>query len=151
MEQLPPRAFETMLIDLLNLERELHYPLEGESMLPTLPPGSLLTIKPLIGSPAVGDILVFSRSDQLVAHRLIRVVVGFNHTRWIVTQGDNCVRPDPAQQFDCVIGYVVSATYHGRVIWPVANQSIRRWRWIVRAYLLAAKRRARRLTQRRRL
>lgn len=145
---IPFLALETLLIDLLNREGELHHPLLGESMHPTLPSGSLLTIKPLRGEPAVGDILVFVWADQLVAHRLIRVVAGSHHTRRIITQGDNCLLPDPVRPPNRIIGRVCSATYGGCVIWSSDVHAYRRWRWIVRAYILAAKRRVARLMQR---
>lgn len=138
---IPSLGLETLLIDLLNRTGELHHPLLGESMRPTLPSGSLLTVKPLTGGPAVGDILVFVWADQLVAHRLVRVATGVKHTRWIITQGDNCVLPDPVRPPSHIIGRVCSATYGGRVIWSSDDHPYRHWRWILRAYLLAAKRR----------
>ena len=148
---IPSLALESLLIDLLNREGELHHPLLGESMHPTLPSGSLLTVRPLINQPALGDILVFVWTGQLVAHRLIRVESGVNHTRRIITQGDNCVRPDPVRSLDRVIGRVSLATNGERVIWSVGFQPYGRWRWILRAYLLAARRQMGRLIQRSRL
>ncbi len=142
---IPPLALETLLVDLLDQKGGLQHLLVGESMHPTLPSGSLLIVKPLTGEPAAGDVLVFVWADQLVAHRLI-----VNHRQRMITQGDNCALPDPILPPDHIIGQVCSATHGDRVIWSLDDHPYWRWRWIIRAYILAAKRRVRRLIQRRR-
>ncbi len=136
---IPSDVLEALLVDLLDQQGELHYPLVGQSMQPTIPADSFLTVEPLTAEPVAGDLLVFVWAGQLVAHRLIRKVKGIKGERWI-TQGDNCPIPDPVLTPDRVIGRVCAATYRGQSIWSSANQTVWRWRWIIRYYVLATKR-----------
>lgn len=145
---IPSDVLEALLVDLLNQQGELHYPLIGQSMQPTIPADSLLTVRPLTTEPAAGDLLVFVWAGQLVAHRLMRTVEGVDGKRWI-TQGDNCALPDPVLTSGRVIGRVVAATYHEQLIWPSSSQTFWRWRWIIRYYFFAAMRHLRRIIHRR--
>ncbi len=145
---IPSGLLEVLLVDLLGQQGQLLYPLVGQSMQPTIPADSFLTVQPLTTEPAPGDLLVFVWAGQLVAHRLIRTEEGVDGKRWI-TQGDNCALPDPVLTPGRVIGRVVAATYHEQLIWPSSSQTFWHWRWIIRYYFLAAMRHLRRIIHRR--
>lgn len=77
-------------------------PINGRSMLPLIRRNrDIVTVLPLEGTPAVGDIVLFSdpARHRFVLHRVWRVEDGR-----VLTWGDNCDRPDGWQPLDAVWG-----------------------------------------------
>ena len=73
----------------------------GTSMEPALPAGCIIEARPVPASLHVGDIVLFHRSDDLVAHRLVA------HTAagWL-TRGDAVAEPDPPITEDQILAVV---------------------------------------------
>lgn len=75
----------------------------GDSMLPTLKPGTL--VFGVRKAPHVGDIVIVQAEDRFIIHR---VIATGNST--VVTKGDNLRAPDPpvpASNVKCVITYAI--------------------------------------------
>ena len=136
---LHPTVYAATLRDALSRNRDFSWPLQGESMRPTLPPGCVITIQPL-QKPRLGDIVVFPRGDRLLAHRLVRR----RRDGWIC-QGDARRTPDGVIARERIIGRVVEARLGERVVWAAPESMPTRCRWILRYHLLRAFRLFRRL------
>ncbi len=132
-------VYAAVLRDALARNRGFSWTLQGESMCPTLPPGCVVTIQPL-QTPRLGDIVVFSQGDRLLAHRLVRR----RGDGWIC-QGDARRTPDGLITREHIIGRVVEARWGERVIWAAPESAPTRYRWILRYHLLRAFRLFRRL------
>ncbi len=129
-----------LLQESLAREGRFRWQLAGKSMEPTLPDGCQIEIVPVQGAASLGAVVVFASNSALVAHRLVH-----RRGRYLVTQGDGRREPDrwllPAQ----LVGRVDKAWAGGHEIWPRDGESLRRWRWVGRAYALAGRRRLRSL------
>lgn len=100
-------------------------------MWPTLPPGSLIEIRPHRGAGRLGALYVFMNRETPVVHRLVRR----RGTQWIL-QGDGRRRPDRPVVADLIVGRVSSATYEGRRCWPGRWGRLSDGRWLLRHHLL---------------
>ena len=101
--------------------------LRGGSMTPALRDGDCLTVEPLDGVPAPGEIVVASRDGRLVTHRVVWAGDG-----WAVTRGDACKRADPAVRLDEVVGRVVAVRAGTRRFAPPGPG---RWRRLFARYM----------------
>lgn len=140
-ESLPAlQGWLPLLQESLASEGRFRWQLAGKSMEPTLPDGCQIEIVPLQGAASLGSVVVFASSSALVAHRLVH-----RRGRYLVMQGDGRREPDrwllPVQ----LVGRVDKAWAGEYEIWPAHGESLRRWRWVGRAYALAGRRRLRRL------
>jgi hypothetical protein len=128
-----------LLREALDRGERFRWSLQGTSMCPTLPPGCRIEIAALIDQPAIGDIVVFVSSGELVAHRLVRRV----GAEWI-TQGDGRLGPDrPIAAFQ-VLGTVVSAVNsEGRSCWPGRLSRVEACLWVARYHAFRLPRRMR--------
>lgn len=106
------------------------WPLQGNSMAPTLPAGCEVEVAPLAGRPPTGALVVFLAGDGLVAHRLVCRRAG----RWI-TQGDGSPLPDPPLTPERVLGVVTAAYREGVRCWPGRAERWLAWLWVGRYYL----------------
>jgi signal peptidase I len=89
----------------------------GHSMLPTVWPGDTLVIEPANSSDvAEGDIVLFSNSERLVAHRLVASRCGAENS--IETQGDAVGRPDSPLARGQLLGKVSFILRNGKSIAP---------------------------------
>ncbi len=127
-------TYAATLRDALSQNRSFAWTLLGESMRPTLPPGCVITIRPL-QTPRLGDIVVFLRGDRLLAHRLVHRRGG----AW-VCQGDARRTSDGPIARERIIGRVVEARLGERVIWTGPEPLPTRYRWVLRYHLLRASR-----------
>lgn len=121
----------------------LEWTVVGQSMMPTLPAGCTLRVRPWAAgeSPKRGDIVVFVQRERLVVHRLVRLA----GSRWL-TQGDGVSHPDPLVVPEEQLGRV-QAAYQGSLrCWPTRTEPLQKWRWIARYYLLRLYHRGRRFT-----
>lgn len=71
-----------------------------QSMEPTLPPGTLLVVRPVaVEDIEVGDVVTYqivSGQPAVISHRVTSVVSASDGSRSFVLQGDANARPDPA-------------------------------------------------------
>jgi signal peptidase I len=85
----------------------------GESMLPTLPPGSVLCVEFAPADLVRGDLLLFRQANYLAVHRLV------GHTRRpdgqprLRTRGDNAAVFDPPVDHSRVVGRVIALRRDG--------------------------------------
>lgn len=109
--------------------RTVSIPVVGRSMLPLLPPGTRIEIRPMETPPRSGAILVYVASDGLVVHRLMRAMRRSGRLRF-VTKGDASSRYDPPIESSCVLGEVVVARYR-RLSLRVDNSIWRGLGWLL--------------------
>lgn len=132
-----------LLRDTLAHEKQLLWRLEGQSMLPTLRPDSVITVHPLRRAARLGMIILFEQDGAVVAHRIVNKRAG-----GYITQGDNRLTPDrwvaPAQ----VIGEVVQATYKGASTYLNTNTPPIALFWLLRYHWLRGRRFIQRLAAR---
>jgi len=69
---------------------------EGYSMYPSLKPGTVIIIEPYIpgDEPIPGEIIAWKRDQDLVVHRVLRIVKN-NEGIYYITRGDSCKHEDP--------------------------------------------------------
>jgi hypothetical protein len=127
-----------LLRESLVQQGQFRWPLQGDSMRPTLPPGCEIVIVPLSGPLPLGSLIVFAGQDSaLVAHRLVR-----RTNRYLVAQGDARWHPDPRLDSTQLLGRVVEARIDGRRVWPGRFELVYQWLWVGRAFGLWLLRRA---------
>lgn len=81
--------------------------LVGTSMQPTLCEGDVLTLSPLDGDPAVGDVVLFRFHGIHLLHRIVAVADGTYTTR-----GDNCVTNECCRRDDIVARLTAVERHH---------------------------------------
>lgn len=104
------RSRVALVVDVLNRFGEVRMRVTGSSMLPSIWPGDVLTIRRrLLNETRTGDIAVFTRHDRLFAHR----VVG-RAGRHLLTQGDTVPLQDAPVSETELLGVVLSVTRRGK-------------------------------------
>lgn len=84
----------------------------GNSMFPYLQDNELVKVEPVgAEQPRKGDIVVFERNGQLIAHRLIKKKD--NH---YITKGDFCLKRDEPFSSDLLIGQITAIFRGDKVI-----------------------------------
>jgi signal peptidase I len=117
--QLEGRNVKALTCDLageiLRSSGSLRLRVTGWSMLPTVWPGDTLVVEPVsTDSVSEGDIVMFSRGQRLVAHRVTKICGAGE----VQTQGDAVPRPDaPVAQRE-VLGKVSAIMRNGKRIEP---------------------------------
>lgn len=99
----------------LNAGERVKITLVGTSMQPTLCPGDTLTLEPLTGDPAVGDVVLFRHHGHHLLHRIVAITDGQYTTR-----GDNCAAPEHCRRSDIVARMVAVKRRN-----PMKNISLR--------------------------
>jgi signal peptidase I len=112
----------------------------GDSMLPAVWPGDLLTVvRQPLASFRPGDIVLAARrgsedssgrphrTSEFVAHRVVR-----KHGRHLITRGDSLPRPDAPWDEHEILGRVASVTRNGRRIDPALTSGHRLAAWVLR-------------------
>jgi signal peptidase I len=90
-------------------EREVWVTLEGNSMRPTIPPGSRLCLRCRREEMQVGAILAYRRESALIVHRLIACIDSASPSeRRLICQGDSNPEPDPPVPPESVVGVIVA-------------------------------------------
>lgn len=85
----------------------------GTSMLGAIWPGDVLLCEGCdVESVRVGDILLYVRGEQLIAHRVAELHGAADHTR-VVTRGDRLRSDDPFVDVENILGRVVSVHRDG--------------------------------------
>jgi hypothetical protein len=118
-----------LLREALEHEGRFRWPLQGNSMIPTLPLSCEIEVTPLQLPVRLGEVIIFVDGDTLIAHRLVARAHGY----WIA-QGDNRLAPDRPLRPDQVLGRVSAAYQDGRRCWP-RRFSLRPY-WIIRHHVL---------------
>ena len=137
---LPPVAARETLKSKLAVEvvrrfGEVRLRVTGASMLPSVWPGDILTVRRVSFSELrPGQIILCSRGAQLVAHRIIG-----HRQQHLVTRGDSLPQNDPLVGEDQVLGQVVSILRNGRRIDPSFTQGQRMAAWVLRRSDFAAR------------
>jgi hypothetical protein len=108
LQKLPGHLVDAA-VDLLALSEGYGLlPVEGDSMRPTLPPGSALWVKFTRESLRFGDLVVFRQSGVLVIHRLLGSARFPRGRPGLRTRGDALCNFDPEVGADRVLGRVVA-------------------------------------------
>ena len=99
-----------LFIDLLSQIGEARLGVSGSSMLPSIWPGDVLTVRQCSQSDVhIGDIAVFTRAGRLFAHRVVQ-----RDGVTLITQGDGVPSQDPPVGPDALLGRVMCASRNGR-------------------------------------
>ena len=141
------QARERLAMEVLARFGEVRLRLTGTSMLPSMWPGDVVTIRRCaMRDVATGQIVLVTRAEGLLVHR----VVACRSPR-VLTQGDALSTPDPPAHQRQLLGRIVSIVRHDKRIDPPALTGTRRIvaailrRSTAAARLLAATHRLRRL------
>jgi hypothetical protein len=110
----------------LRRQRRLCLRLQGESMWPSIPAGSLVEVERVSSRDIkLGDVVVWHRDGKLVAHRVVQRIGAEPGIR-LITKGDNCSSSDRALPMASVLGRV-RRTLNGD-----AAAVERGWFWVMR-------------------
>ena len=114
---------------------EVRLKVTGASMLPSLWPGDILTVRRRSVADLVpGQIVLCYRNQAFVAHRLVG-----KRGRSLITRGDSLPYYDRPFREDEVLGQVVGVLRHGRSIDPSPTWRLRAASWILRHSELCAR------------
>lgn len=106
----------------------------GTSMIPAVWPGESILVDPANGQDlCVGDIVVFARSGQLIAHRIVGLG-GSAEDGSVITRGDAGPRDEPPVRAAELIG-VARAVYRFRAERPIpcrTSMAANLLSWVVR-------------------
>ncbi len=80
---------------------------DGYSMYPSLKPGTVIIIEPCVpgDEPVRGEIIAWKRDQDLVVHRVVRIVKN-NEGIYYITRGDSCKNEDPPVAANRIAGKV---------------------------------------------
>ena len=107
---------EGLAAEVLGRFGEVRLRVMGSSMLPSVQPGDVLTIRRCMMSAAeCGAIVLFTRDGRLFAHRVVARKI--TH---LVTRGDALEWQDPPVPEDQLLGQVIAVTRNGRRRQPPA-------------------------------
>ena len=96
-----------LVSDALRQFGEARVRVTGSSMLPSIFPGDILVVQRQdLNQFAEGDIALFSRSNRLFAHRVLRKNYGAQP--YLVTCGDSAPKSDPAVFDEQLLGRVTT-------------------------------------------
>jgi signal peptidase len=114
-----------MALEVLQSTGKLRLQVTGSSMLPSLWPGDVLTLESISAQPLLpGEIVLFQREDQLVIHRVSRLLSSMGHTE-AVTRGDCIADEDAPIAASDVLGRVIEV-YRGHNPIPISISIYRR-------------------------
>jgi signal peptidase I len=104
---LPGHVLEAVL-DVWSQAGEQHFiPIAGGSMLPLIRDGDQALVAHGHAGVRRGDVIVFRREGQLIAHRVLHIYVGDDGPTF-VTKGDNAPQLDSPLSADEVVGRVLA-------------------------------------------
>lgn len=119
------RQFSRILLatDVLRSSNSLRMRALGTSMLPSIWPGDILTIRHCLPDHLrVGDIVLVCSGDRLLAHRVVTLKKTEQGPSWI-TRGDAMPQNDTAAGDFEVLGKVIRIERRAKVIAPEARRS----------------------------
>ncbi len=136
-------AHQELLTEVARKFGEIRFKATGDSMLPSVWPGDLLTVRRQSFSEfRRGQIVLYERvageNAQLVAHRIVDCS-GDRSGRQLITRGDSLPRNDAPVHEDQILGRVVSISRKGRPIGLDFTRSRRIAAWVLRRSDLAGR------------
>jgi signal peptidase I len=109
--QIPGSSIDMIdtIIAILESGNSVVLPANGYSMFPTLRPGDRVLVKPVIKGemPEPGSIVVFRDNNQLIIHRLIKILKSKTGKHKLIARGDSRPEDDnilPVEQLTGVAG-----------------------------------------------
>ena len=97
----------------------------GQSMLPTIWPGDILTIESRrSGELTVGDIGLFEHGARFFIHRIQRLLI-LDGSLHFVTRGDSALHDDPPFPAESLLGKVVQIEHGKKTFVPAHHPSSR--------------------------
>ena len=141
-EDLRAAAQRELLVEVARNFGEIRFKATGDSMLPSVWPGDLLTVRRQSFSEfRRGQIVLYERvageNAQLVAHRVVDC--SGDRGQQLITRGDSLPRNDAPVHEDQILGRVVSISRNGRPISPDFTRSRRIAAWVLRRSDLAGR------------
>ena len=135
-------AHHELLAEVARNFGEIRFKATGDSMLPSVWPGDLLTVRRQSFSEfRRGQIVLYERvageNAQLVAHRVVDC--SGDRGQQLITRGDSLPRNDAPVHEDQILGRVVSISRNGRPISPDFTRSRRIAAWVLRRSDLAGR------------
>ncbi len=107
-----------LIAEVVSASGEAHLKVNGTSMLPSVWPGDVATVKRCgITGLRPGHIVLYSRNGALTAHRLLRVA-----GNQLLLRGDSRSSLDPPVHTDQLVGLVSAVHRNGRFLNP--DQSV---------------------------
>src|SRR2546428_275960 len=150
LEDLRAAAHRELLAEVARKFGEIRFKATGDSMLPSVWPGDLLTVRRqsfsefrhgqivLYERVASGQWPVAGENAQLVAHRVVDCS-GDRSPRQLITRGDSLPCNDAPVHEDQILGRVVSISRNGRPIDLDFTRSRRIAAWVLRRSDLAGR------------
>jgi hypothetical protein len=116
--------------DVIRFTGELRLAVLGSSMVPSILPGDVLTIRRAdVSEMGVGEIVLCAHGNQFVIHRLLgRAGAAGAGPRWIM-RGDALMQNDPPVDRDHVLGRVTRIERNGKSWSPAKPSSSARFVW----------------------
>jgi hypothetical protein len=109
LEEVAPQ----LVSELLQRCGEARIRVAGTSMLPSVQPADVLVIRPVdIACVKCDDVVLFTVSSRLFAHRVVRIEGGVSRT--LITRGDNHRHDDPPVTSGQLVGRVEGQLRGGR-------------------------------------
>ena len=141
-EDLRAAAQRELLVEVARNFGEIRFKATGDSMLPSVWPGDLLTVRRQSFSEfRRGQIVLYERvageNAQLVAHRVVDC--SGDRGQQLITRGDSLPRNDAPVHEDQILGRVVSISRNGRPIGLDFTRSRRIAAWVLRRSDLAGR------------
>jgi hypothetical protein len=109
-----PVRLQDEALDLMGCSGGSHiWPMQGESMLPTLKDGQRVAVSMSPSELDRGDLLLFRQVDYLVVHRLLGTACGPDGKPCLRTRGDGRIALDPPVDPGQVRGVVIAIEDNG--------------------------------------
>ena len=107
IRSLPPFSFSSSYAGLLIRQGKIRFRIVSNSMSPCLRAGDLVKLAPAEPEDLkAGEIIVTSRGETLLGHRLVRYFER-EGTRWVITKGECAAKEDPPVPAERVVGRII--------------------------------------------
>jgi hypothetical protein len=122
LSELRENSKQSMAAEVLRQTGFLRIRVLGESMLPSIWPSDMITIRQQSPNEfLVGDIGLFRKSERFFAHRIEKIVTIADSLHFI-TRGDSVLESDPCFHSAELLGKVVAIQRNGRTRVPACPQ-----------------------------
>lgn len=127
----------SLATEVLHSTGQLRLAAMGQSMLPTIWPGDVLSIRAIqFEQVRAGDVILFTRDDRFFIHRVVRkFATGGSGGPRLVTRGDSMRATDAPVSPEELLGKVESVSRNRKMKLPVPQlSSLRRGAGVILAY-----------------